>query len=273
MIDTDKLLSRELLIKRTAQVGLIANGIVYSLVGLMTFLAAFDFTYWQGGRFKALDWLYQLPLGEGLLGIITVGLFCYAFWRFMQGLLDTEKNGKSLMGLANRGAFMVTGFVYVAFAYYAAKLTFGIRTYRSELITRETVAGKLLEQPYGRWMIAAIALGTMGVGLFQMYHALWGGYRKHVQERKLRAENQLLLIKTGKWGFMGVGVVWIIIGYMFLKSALNFNPREAGGDTSAFYYMEYTYGSPILGLVAVGLLCYGLFNFVRARYEYIKTPD
>jgi hypothetical protein len=266
-------LTKEHFIKRTAQIGLIANGLVYTLVGLMAFAAALKISIWQGGRLRVLDWLQELPYSEAPLGVITVGLLCYALWRLIQGLLDTEQNGRSLPGLARRGAFLVTAGVYGAFAYYAARLTFNVRIIPSEQITRQTVAETLLEQPYGRWLVGAVALGTMGVGVFQLYHSLWGGYRRHVEERKLREENKLILIKTGLWGFLAIGVVWIIIGYLFLRAALFAAPSEAGGDSSAFYYLEHTYGPFILGLVAAGLLCYGLFNFVRARYEYIKVPS
>lgn len=275
--ETEKLISREQFIKRTAQIGLIANGLVYTLVGLITFGAAFGFSYHQGGRFEVLDWLYQLPYGEAILGIVTVGLLCYAAWRFVQGIMDTENNGKTLMGLANRFGFLVTGFVYIAFAYHAILLTAGFTIDEETQITRKSVAEKLLMHPQGRWLLGAIAIGTMCVGIFQAYHALSGGYRKHVEECRLREENKIVLIKTGFWGFIAVGVVWLVLGYMLLRAAIYFNPTEAGDDTSAFYFVEYSFGSGIgsimLGLIAVGLLCFGLFNFVRAQYEYIKTPD
>ncbi|GAB3171113.1 DUF1206 domain-containing protein [Telluribacter humicola] len=275
--ESEKLINRDLLIKRTAQIGLIANGIVYSLIGLITFGAAFEFSYRQGGRFEVLDWLYQLPYGEAILSIVTVGLLCYAAWRFIQGVMDTEKNGKTLIGIANRIGYLFTGFVYIAFAYHAIKLTAGITIDKNDEISRQTVVEALLMHPYGRWMVGAIAVATMSIGVFQAYHALSGGYRNHVEECKLREENKIILIKTGYWGFLAVGVVWLILGYMLLRAAIYFNPTEAGDDTSAFYFMEYFFGpklgSAILGLVAAGLLCFGLFNFVRAQYEYIKTPD
>ena len=80
------------------------------------------------------------------------------------------------------------------------------------------------------------------------------------------------MIRAGKFGYMARGVVWLLIGYLFLKAAKNANPEEAGGTGSAFQFLEEaSYGSFLLGAVALGLLCYGVFMFMRARYQPIST--
>ncbi len=80
------------------------------------------------------------------------------------------------------------------------------------------------------------------------------------------------MIKAGKIGYVARGIVWIIIGYLFLKAAMQSNPSQAGGSGSAFSFLENSsYGSFLLGAVAVGLICYGIFMFMRARHQVINV--
>jgi hypothetical protein len=82
-----------------------------------------------------------------------------------------------------------------------------------------------------------------------------------------------MLIRAGKVGYMARGLVWMLIGYFFLQAALHANAQEAGGTKKAFALLEHgTYGSLVLGVVALGLICYGVFMFVRAKCEVIQTP-
>jgi hypothetical protein len=62
--------------------------------------------------------------------------------------------------------------------------------------------------------------------------------------------------------------VWLVIAFLFLRAALYARASEAGNTGKAFQFIETTpYGSPLLGALGVGLIAYGVFNFVRARYE------
>jgi len=77
-----------------------------------------------------------------------------------------------------------------------------------------------------------------------------------------------MMIRAGKAGYIARGIVWVIIGWLFLKAALNSNPQQAGGTSSAFQFLETSsYGSYLLGAVALGLICYGIFMFMRAKYK------
>ena len=80
------------------------------------------------------------------------------------------------------------------------------------------------------------------------------------------------MIRAGKFGYVARGIVWIIIGYLFMQAALHSNPQEAGGTGSAFQFLEEaSYGPFLLGAVAIGLFCYGVFMFMRAKYQPIRT--
>ena len=260
-------------IEGAARTGLVAKGIVYSLVGILTFMAAFELGTGddKGGKSQALQWLQEQPFGQVMLALTALGLLCYSIWRFIEAFLDTEDKGNDIKGLAVRARYVFSGLVYGASTYYAAKLVFGNGSDKGGTDTRETVAQKLLEQPYGQWLVGVVALGVMGVGVYQIYYSISEKYRKKVRGSKLDNRVKELLLKTGKVGYIARGIVWLLIGYLFLKAALHADSSEAGGSDSAFSFLEQHWGSWVLAVVALGLLCYGIFMFVRARYQPVNT--
>jgi plastocyanin domain-containing protein len=73
---------------------------------------------------------------------------------------------------------------------------------------------------------------------------------------------------SGKIGYVARGIVWLVIAFLMLKAAWHANATQAGGSVEAFQFIEQSrYGSYLLGIVGLGLIAYGFFNFVRARYE------
>lgn len=257
-----------------ARVGLTAIGIVYLLIGSLTFAAAFELggLSTKGNVSQVLRWIQGQPLGQVLLGCITVGLLCYTLWRFIEAIKDTDNQGNGLRGLSIRVSYLSYGTVYAALTYYAANLLLGSRSSGTSQIdgnTRQTIAQLLLEQPFGQWAVGAFAVGTISVGIYQIYLSLSGNYRQVIEESALDSNSKEILIRSGLVGYIARGIVWLIIGYFLLRAALQADPSEAGDSDAALDFLEYQYGSVILGLIALGLICYGIFMFVRARYQPI----
>lgn len=261
-------------IELTGQIGLLSIGVVYFLVGTLTFASAIDFSN-EGNKGKIsqiLQWVQDQVFGQVLLAIITLGLLCYTVWRFIEAFFDTDDKGNSLRGLALRASYLSYGAVYGALTYYAARLLLsgsGKTAPPSDDDTRETVAQKLLELPYGQWLVGAFALGTAGVGVFQLYLALSGTYRSIIEESKIDTRAKEVLIRSGQIGYAARAVVWLIIGYFLLLAAISSNSRAAGNSQTALNYLEYEYGTFTLATVSLGLVCYGIFQFARAKYQPI----
>ncbi|QCR22197.1 DUF1206 domain-containing protein [Pontibacter sp. SGAir0037] len=258
-------------VERFAKFGLTAKGIVYCLVGTIAFMAAFRIngnSTEDASRSSVFSFILQQPFGQVLLALIAVGLLCFALWRIIQAVKDTEQKGSDPMGIGRRISYAFSGIVYGSFAVLAAKMVMGSRGSDGGEDSRQTLARELLQQPFGQWLAGAVAIGTMIWGLSQIYRSFSGKYKKSVQRAHHTRTTENILLKTGKVGYLARGVVLNIIGYLFLKAALDANPQEAGNTTSAFRFLqESSYGSFLLGTVALGLICYGIFMFVRARYQ------
>lgn len=257
-----------------ARFGMAAKGVVYCLVGVLAFMAAFEIgsSSSQGaGKQSVFQFILEQPFGQILLGIVALGLICYAIWRFIQAFMDSEHRGTDAKGIGKRLGYAFSGLIYGGLAFLAAKLVLGNGD-SSGGDSRETLATKLLEQPFGQWLVGLVAVGTMAMGLYQIYKAISGKFLKNVQTAQIKPDIKEMLMKAGKVGYIARGIVWGIIGFLFLKAAMSANAQQAGGSNSAFQFIEdSSYGSILLGATAIGLLCYGVFMFVRAKYEVINT--
>ncbi len=260
-------------IERTGQIGLVAIGTVYVLVGTLTLTSVLNIgdSVNRGKISQVLRWVQDQLFGQILLGVITLGMLCYTIWRFIEAIMDTDDKGNSLRGLALRASYLSYGAVYGALTYYAARLLFSQfgGSQPDDGDTRETVAQTLLELPYGRWLVGAFALGTAGIGIFQIYLSLSGAYRQIIEEEKIDTRAKEILIRSGQIGYVARAVVWLIVGYFLLLAALRSDSEAAGDSHSALNYLEYEYGNLTLATVALGLVCYGIFQFARAKYQPI----
>ena len=62
-----------------------------------------------------------------LLWLLAVGLFGYAIWRVVQGVLDPERKGSDLKGLAHRAGRVGSGLIYGSLAVAAVRIALGGR--------------------------------------------------------------------------------------------------------------------------------------------------
>lgn len=251
-----------------AQSGLIAKGVVYCILGALAFMAAFEI----GGQSNdntdkeaVFDVVRKQTGGQILLALLVAGLFCYSAWRFIETFRNNNANGKK-NHLGRRFRYAFSGIIYLTLAVYGGKLLLSKPGNNGN--STETRASQILSQPFGAWLLGLVALIIAGVGVYQIYYGFAEKYRDHVSKLNLNSGSASALLTAGKIGYIARGIVWLIISWLILKAAINHNSKEAGDTAKAFGFLEDSpYGSYLLGALAIGLICYGLFNFIRARYE------
>lgn len=254
-------------VKPIAQAGLIAKGIVYCLLGIFAFMAAFRIngqSTKDTNKEDVFSFIQNQTGGQILLAVIALGLLCYSLWRGIQTFADTEDKGDNAKGLAARSRYFFSGLIYTSLAAYAIKMLFTGKKNSDD--SKQGMAQELLNKPYGEWLAGIAAAIMICVGIYQVYYGLSEKYSKHV-DKAGTGDNKKILLGAGKIGYVARGIVWLILGWLFTKAALHSNANEAGDTSKAFSFLEASYGPYLLAAVALGLICYGLFNFIRVRYE------
>jgi hypothetical protein len=102
-----------------ARCGYAAKGVVYLLIGGIVAKVAIGAGGAVTDQKGALQTILEQPYGLGriFLGVITIGLFGFALWCFIQALFDTEGKGTTAKGLIARIGYAAVGITYAALAY------------------------------------------------------------------------------------------------------------------------------------------------------------
>jgi len=246
--------------------GYAVKGLVYVLIGVLALQTALgaggDTTDSQG----ALRHIAQAPFGVALLITTGVGLVGYALWRFIQAVMDTERKGTALKGLAVRiGYFLVAaghaGLAVSAFAFVSGG-------HAGEGETPQAWTARLMSEPYGRWLVGVVGLVVVGYGVSQFYAAVSLKFRDKLKLHEMSETETKWTLRLGCLGYSARGVVFALLGAFLVLAAIDADPREARGLDGALQTLaEQPWGWMVLGTVAFGLTAFGVFMFVEARYR------
>ena len=258
-----------------ARAGYAAKGLVYCIVGFLAILAATGHGGDTTGSRGALQKLMGQPFGQALLAIVAVGLGGYAIWCFIQAIEDPEHRGQGARGRLRRIGLFFRGLIYCSLVVAAVGMISG----------RNPAGGPQRTVAWTAWVMS-FPLGITVVGLVGVAVVIYGLSRLRSVWRA-RLDRQLQLAHLGtmtpagrKWivvlsrfGIASRGVVFTIIGSFLVIAAWKADPRQAKDVGQALRYLQgQPYGPWLLGVVAAGLIAYGLCEFLQAAYRRI-TPD
>ena len=250
-----------------ARVGYVAYGIVYVLVGALAVQAAFGGSGKTTSQEGALRQVLLAPLGRILLAMIVIGLLSYATWRLFQGIVDPENEGKGAKGIVKRVDHVLNGLFHAALAFSAGRLALGTGGGGG---SPDDWTARLLAQPFGRWLAAIAGAVIVGAGLYQFYKAYKADFNE-LESGEMSARERTWATRSGRLGYAARGVVFDVIGVFLIRAALQTDPDEARGLGGALETLaRQPFGPYILGAVALGLVAYGAFMFVMARYRRIE---
>lgn len=256
-------------IRALARFGFAAKGLVYLLMGILALLAA---TGQRGGQTadkkQAVQTLQDLPGGPVLLGFIAFGLLGYIIWRLVQAVRDTESKGSGAKGIGRRIGYAASGLLYASLAWFAAQLAWSGHADGSSN-GQQTLTAKILGWPGGDWIIILVGVAIIGGGIYQIVKAYSGSFHKDVNASDLPAAQQNIVYRTGQIGYTARGVVMAIIGYFFVQAGRQSRASATGSTDEAFDLLA-TMGPAVLGIVALGLMAYGLYMLVQARYPVLR---
>jgi hypothetical protein len=246
-----------------ARAGLVAYGVVYVLIGWLALQLAWGDRSGKPSSSGALRELAQQPFGGVLIWVVSIGMFLLALWQLLEaGFGHRDEEGKKR--LAKRLASVGKAVVYVVIGFSGVKIAIGSG---SSGKGEETFTAKLMNLPAGQVLVAVVGLAIIGFGIFQLYRAWTEGFADKLDGEGRSGKSGTAYIAFGKAGYTARGVAFAIVGGLFVYAAVTHNAKKSGGlDQALFEVLDQPFGPVLLTLVAIGLVCFGLFTFAQARH-------
>ena len=256
-------------VERLARVGYAAKAILYGTIGILAAQAAFG----EGGRTTdtrgALRALLGAPYGRVMLAVVAVGLLGYTAWLFVRAATDAEHRGNGAKGIAMRVGDVVRGIGHAALALAAYRLARGTGDGGRGDGAREWTA-RLLDAPFGEALVWAVAAGIGGYGLYQLYRAFASKLSRRLALGELPPATAGWVIAVSRFGIGARGVVFCLIAWFIGRAAQQHDASEAGGVGESLRAVA-GFGRWPLAAVALGLIAYGVYELVNARYRRIQV--
>ena len=256
------------MIERLARLGYASIGIVYMIVGVLAALAGLGKGGTPRGQESAFLVILRQPFGRVALGVIALGLVGYTLWRLASAATDSEHRGSDAKGLALRAASAGRGLIYAAITIEVIRLMMNGRGSSGGGDQKaKHWAARLMDAPFGQWLVAAVGLGIVAYGAYQLYAAWDAKLSKRLSLGEIDDRVRRKVVAISRFGIGARGLVFFGIGGSLVMAAVKHNPNAARGTSGALAALP----EPVLVVVGVGLAAYGVYALVNARYRRITT--
>ena len=243
------------------RLGYAARGLVYVMLGYLALSTAREAGEGQSAVF---DTIQDVPLGSALLWLVAVGLLAYAAFKFIDAATDVEHHGSDAKGMAKRVGSAASGVAHVVLAWTAYQFATGTKQQSTGDTGGEEAAASLLAWDMGSLLLGVVGLGFLVAAAMQARHAWNASFMHHVSGRAPRAVEPI-----GRVGHAARAIVFLLIGWSIVQSAWFEQSTEVMGLGEAIAALSDN-GS-VYTFVAVGLILFGVFSLIVARYRII--PD
>jgi hypothetical protein len=251
-----------------ARLGYAAKGVVYAVVGGIAVQQAIGQGGDVGGAREALEQIASGPFGTTLLALVTAGLAGYVIWRLVQVFADPEADATDSDGKrwGARAFYLVSAGAYALLAWFGLSILTGNGGGSGSSSSSEQAQG-LMTSTWGVWLLGLIGVAIVIRGAMQFWKAYTESFRDKIRRFDLGPARGEWVLRASRVGLTARGVVFGIVGVSVAYAALTRDPSSAQGTEGA---LEFLVGSPwLLGAVGVGLVCYAVYQWVKARYRIV----
>lgn len=248
--------------------GFVARAVTYGVIGGITLAlavgagAAPEAPNQQG----ALAFIAGAPLGRVAVGVAAIGLLAYALWKLGQALFGRGPEGGGGPDLKSRVANAGGGVVYLVFFAVAMRILFG--SSGSDSAGPSKAAAGVLGWPGGAVIVGVAGGGLVAISGYQIYDAVRGNFARDSKLREMSPVERRTFMVLGRVGLIARALVFVLVGYFLVKTAIEFNPHDAVGLDGALAEVHHQpFGPWLLALTAVGLLVFAAYSLFEARFR------
>lgn len=250
--------------------GYAAKTVVYGLLGILIIRAAMGAVGSDTpGQSEVFASLLQQPFGRFLLGAVVLGMICYVLWRLVQAILNIDNLDMSeTSDVITRIFYVVSAIIYASGATLAFKTLQGSGSSSGSQNTSEQVSSNLMQNQWGVYLVGAIGIVIIIFAFIQFNHTLKAKFMNKLDRHRMSARVTQVAEYVGRMGFFARGIVYLLVGGFFVNAAWQADPQEAGGLHEALQtILQQSYGQYGLLVVGIGMVTFGIFCAVEARYH------
>jgi hypothetical protein len=256
-------------ITRLARLGYAAKAVLYTMVGVL----AFGVGRGTGGRTTgsrgALVTILSAPFGRILLALIAGGLIGYAVWRVVEGISDPDRRGSDAKGLALRASFIGRGLLHGLLGLSAARVAISGVSREDDGETAERWTSRLLEAPGGEALLIGVGLALIGFALYQLYRAVTAKISRRIDLSAMTPGGARWAVVVSRFGIAARGIIFGLMGAALYRAARQHDASEAGGTGESLQEIAQLGRWPLM-LIALGLIAYGGYELINAKYRRIR---
>ncbi len=257
-------------VERLVELGYGMRGILYLVIGLTAAQVALGTRGAPKDATGAIQEIGAQPFGQFLLVLMAIGLAGYALWGFIRAIWDPLNKGHDARGMIQRLGFLWSGFSYGVLVLPTVQFLQGHGGSNGQTAQTQDLTARLLHTPFGIWIVGLIGLIAIGSGIGQFYYAYKQEFKKDLRLNKLSANERQWIERLGQWGYAARGVVFAMVGIFLVQAAMTYDPSKAQGLDGALLKLgQQPYGTLLLAIVALGLVCFGVYSIFSARLAKI----
>jgi hypothetical protein len=246
-----------------SRAGFVARGVVYVVIGILAVKLASGSGDANASQQGALRSIAAQPLGEMLLILVAAGLAGYASWRLVRAILGHGPEGSD-EGV-DRLAALASGIAYAVLCAIAVEILLGSGGNAGN--TKTTTSG-VFGWPAGTWLVGCIGFVLIGVGLYQGYRGVSKDFLEDSKTEQMSSRARAVFKRVAMFGYLARMVVFVLVGIFLVHAAIDFNPSQAVGLDGALAKVDHaSYGPALVGIVAAGLIAFGVYSLADARYR------
>lgn len=237
-----------------ARIGFFARGVVYIMLGYLTLA-----TGRSEGTSTVLDDLQALPGGSIILAVTALGLFGYGVFRLYGAAVDLDGDGTDFKGIGKRIGHAASGVAHFVLCYLAVRIMMGSGA-------SSTDPGDTARSLPG----GAILLIVVGIGfaLAAIEQAIQAATAKFMN--RLAADAPSFAEIVGRIGYAARAVVFVILAWQVLRAGMGQDRGKLSFEAALDMLRDTGWG---YSAVAAGLLVFGIFSLIMARYRTIRSED
>ena len=247
------------------RVGYGARGLIYAMMGVL----ALDVVLGKGGSLAtqqgAIEAIGKQPAGLVLLWVVLLGLVSYALWGVIRAVLDPLQKGHDLKGVAERAGFLFSAASYAILILPTYGYISGAGSTGQGGASTQKLMASVMSTPLGHWLVVLVGVAIIAVGIYQVYSGFKSSFDKQFSTYAMTATEVKWATQLGRFGTAARGAVFALVGVLFFQAGLASNSSQPVGiDAALTTLLNQPYGVWLLGVVAVGLVAFGVYSMLTA---------